>query len=303
MQKRFRSLVEAVSSAVGFMSIEGYEARHVTPDNAEREVRGSKEQLRKVSSCRPTVGVNSVFDGLFMRFPFDSGTYDVSKDWNHHTTCDIGSILDGTLRKGYSLVMVGRNEKGQFERQDIEFDFLCPQLPEGMVKNYLAERHTFELANDEQTKAIKQAKDRGLMEKRPYIPSDGSVKYRVDNIRQTWTLAELPKNKRFAWAKDYPKTEEGNKKLMNRIADLEVLCVWLAKSWRIVCGLEKIKGVAEVFRIIDAGLVESGRVAANIGEKNDPKYVTPEQYQRMLEKGEIRTVEQLEDGRLVGCCE
>jgi len=281
--KRFSSLVQAVLNAVGFMAIEGYASRHVSPDDAERVVKSGKEGERKVSSCFPTVGVNSDYDGIYLRFPFDGATYDVANDRNHHTTCDVGSILKGVLHAGYSLIMVGRNAAGQFEKVAVEFDTLCPQLPEAMVPSYIEERGIFELRADELDKATKVAKDRGLIAKRAYTPS-GDVFYRVEESRRTWKLTNLPKNGKFTWK------GMANETLMARIAELTTLCKGLADSWRSVAGLGKIEKDSQVFRILDGGLVETGKVQAVVGMKVSASYVTPDQFDRMLARGEIELV-------------
>lgn len=281
--KRFKSLVEAVLSAVGFMAIEGYAKRHISPENAEREVNRKNGNAK---SCFPSVGVNESFDGIYLRFPFDSSTWNVSSDHRHHTTCDVGSILKGCLHKGYSLVMVGRNDKGQFEKVGIEFDTLCPQIPENFLPTYMEDRHQFELANDELDKAIKQAKSMGLIEKRDWSPS-GEIKYKISHIRPAWNLAGLPSNGRFVWKS---LTDEA---LLSRISVLEAMTSNLAEGWRSTMGLKGIKD-SQVFRILDAGLVETGKAGAVVSEKDDASYVTPEQFEEMLKAGKIEVTSVLD---------
>ena len=276
--KKFRSLIEAVLSASGFLAISGYRSKHVSPDNAEREV---NRVGGVVKSCFPMIGVNESFDGVYLRFPFDGGTYDVAKDRNHHTTCDVASVLTGQLHNGLGLVMVTRNEKGQFEKFGIEVDTLCPQLPEEFLPNYLHDRGAFELASDELGKAVKQAKDRGLIATRAQGTPSGKVFYRVEETRKTWDLAGLPSNGRFAWK------SMDNESLLSRISVLETQTKNLADGWRAVASLQGIKEDSQVFRILDAGLVEKGKYPAIKGEKIDASYIEAEQFAEMVTNGEI----------------
>lgn len=299
--KRFNSLFDALKNAVCL--IVHYVPRHVGEATEGRErketsVIDEKTGMVRVCTQFPTFGVNKEFDSAYIRCPFDSGTEDTDKDRYHHTTVDVGSIVSSTVHKGVEIFLSVRDDKGRFQpTAKVEFDTLCPVLPDVSVEAYRSDRENFGLLSDELYKATSQAKKRGLIAKEGRGGSSGRVTYRIDENRKTWTLAGLPSNPRFAWAKMYPQTEEGNATLLDRISFLETTCNDLADKWRVFVLPDTDN--AQVFRILDAGLVEAGKATYEGSRKNDPSYVSPDRFHALVKAGKVE-IESATSEKVVG---
>ena len=303
--RKFQSLYHAVLDAV--ILIVEYIPRHVGEVTEGRE-RKETSIIDKASgkvrivTHNPSLGVHADFDSAHIKCPFDAGTKDAEKDRYHHTTVDCGSITASRLHDGVEIFAVTRGGNGKFQpAEKLEFDTLCPTVPDVMVEEYLKDRHDFELADDELNKATKQAKERGLIEKGSRREASGETRYRIDNMRKTFNLAGLPKNERFAWAKDYPKDDIGNALLLARIAELHEYSNGLVGWWTTTMNLGKVSNV-QAFRILDAGLVEAGLATCEVGEKNDPAYVSPERYAVLEAAGKVETTVDVEGEKKVGRC-
>lgn len=292
--KVFNSMVEAVISALGMVVINGYQKRHVNPETIERKVKESSltQDGRKATSCFAKPGVNLETDTVYIRFPFDSQTLDNAKDSWHHTTCDVGSVLTGKLHKDYTLSMVSRNEKGQFENVPVSFQYLCPQVPDSMVEEYVKDRGEYELLSDELDKVRKQMKDRGLIPKGSYSPPDPAKTCRVVEVRKVWNLANLPKNPRFSWK------EKTDNYLSQRMAEINSRIGEITFQWQSLTGLQELEE-KQLFRALDAGLVESGRLPADVREKNFSTKHTPEEFATLVATGKVIVGAAETEGQLV----
>lgn len=292
--KRFESLIGAVSACVGFVVIVGYRALRVNADDQNRQVKSFYEDgSRKMTSMFATPGVTSEFDGVYIRFPYDSQTGDVEKDRYHHTTCTVGSIISGGLTGDYEITGVFKNEDGKFENYLLAWDWLCPQVPENLIPEYQADRTDFHLKSVQLDRAVKKAKSLGLIEVAHREPPKGD-KDKIINPRRNWKLSTLPEVGRMSWA------SMSNEQLMELIARLGLEIECLATKWAAVMNLAWVEKPEQLFRIIDGGMVESGRFEVIIETRDDPEYVTREEFDRKIAAGQVKFQFDLEDGRRVG---
>ncbi len=293
--KRFESLIEAVAACVGYVVLVGYRALRVNADDQNRQVKSFYEDgSRKATSMFATPGVTSEFDGVYIRFPYDSQTGDLGNDRYHHTTCTVGSIISGGLTGDYEITGVFKNdEDGKFENYLLAWDWLCPQVPENMVAKYQSDRIDYHIKSNQLDRAIKKAKSLGLIEVAHREPPKGD-KDKIINPRRSWKLSTLPEVGRMSWA------AMANDQLMELISKLESEIASLVKKWSATMGLEWVEKPEQLFRIIDGGLVESGRLEASIHQKDDPEYVTSEEFDRKVAAGLVEFQFELDDGRRVG---
>lgn len=290
----FSSMIEAVLSASGMVIINGYQKRHLNPEILERKVKESSlsQDGRKATSIFAKPGVNLETDTVYIRFPFDSQTLNTTKDAWHHTTCDVGSVLTGKLHKDYTLSMVSRNEKGQFENIPVSFQWLCPQVPDTLLDEYVKDRGEYELLSDEIDKIRKVMKDRGLLPKGSYGPPDPTKTCRVVEIRKGWNLAGLPKNLRFSWKE---KTDDD---LYQRMSDINCRIGKITFQWQSLMGLSELEE-KQLFRALDGGLVESGRLPADVKNKNFSTKHTPEEFAALVSSGKVTIGAMETEGQLV----
>lgn len=296
--KRFGSLVEAIQSCKGCVTLHGYAALRVNAEDQNRAVKSyykPETGERKMVSHFTKVGVSKDYDGVYIKFPFDSNTGNLTEDEYHHTTCTVGSIIAGSLTGDYEIDAVLRNEKGQFEVFQLEWDRLCPQIPDSSLENYKKDRAKWELIHDELRKAEAQAKKRGLIEKEDRSGwGMGTPKDKVENVRRQWELADLPKNGQFSWAK------MTDKDLMERI---ETLCNQekaIHDLWAASMGLEWVEDTSQLMRILDGGMVESGRWEIVVTRKMDCEYLDRNDFLAKVKRNEVMFNQELPDGRYVG---
>lgn len=289
------SLFEIIVRAV-WLRIEGYFAHHVGQVTEGRQVVSYSDDGKrtKITSAYSNPGVNMEYDGFYVKMPFDSGTKDTDKDRRHHTTPDIGSVLSGKLYDGVQIFHVVRNEKGQFEDagEILEWNSLCPQVPDSMVSEYLADRIKFHTLSKEFDSVKAAMKKRGLLptvSRGPYVP-DMSKTHKVFEIRTAWELSGLPKTG-FKWA------ELSDEVLSGRYESIPGEIAPLAEFWNKSLGLDL--DPKQLFRALDAGLVESGRATATTTEKKITTGKTAKEFAAMVAAGKVIVGTVETEGQLV----
>lgn len=235
---------------------------------------------------------------LLLMFALDASTHDTQADKYHHTCLNIGDATTG-LRKGIEVHGSKRDdETGKFgPMSKIEFDCIFPQLEEEWVDEYLADRMIHGQLLDEFNKYKAKLKEKGIIKKRPYTPSeeDAEETCRIDSFHETVSI-KVPKSVRISW-----KTQS-NYNICRRYLTLKKEINKIVFKWKALSGLghHKIKN-DQVMRVIDLGLYETGRVPSEslvIKPKKYSVYVSPETFNEYVEKGRIEP-NQVSDGEKV----
>lgn len=288
--KHFVSLIEAIVACFS-VSIKGYTNAHVGPETEGRSRKEGKAG-EVASTVKVTPGVNSKFENVYLRFAFDSKTHDSEKDRYHHTTVDMGGIFSGPRKMEISGTMQG--DDGKFVSGPLSFDYLCPQVSDIELPSYLKDRKFYGTLAKELKSATDFAKKQGWIAKRPYTPPSGNPTVKVVESRTAWNLTGVDEGGPFKWAGKWDKVD-----LLNHIQDLEVSISLLALKWSEGTGLMTPKGIqvckdSQVFRILDAGLVETGRVpvehAVASWDEPDPSYLPMDEFQALLLQGKVQVI-------------